>query len=366
MTDAPLLQVEDLSRHYGGGGLFAGGPESRKRALDGVSFTMAAGEILGIVGESGCGKSTLARLVTALDRPTDGRVLLEGKLFALGPRALARRRRDVQMVFQDPYGSLDPRQTVGRIVAEPLHLLRPRLGRAERAARVDEMLDAVGLGPEAGGRYPHQFSGGQRQRIAIARALITAPKLVVADEPVSALDLSVQAQVLNLILDLNRDRGTAFLFISHNLGVVQAIADRVSVMYQGRIVETGPAASVFAAPRHPYTALLVAAEPVIGDAEIKARRQAPVDATGRMADWSGCAFRDRCPRASDRCRRETPLLRPLLTPSLLPLAGEGGPVAARPRQTPDEGSLAVPEAVVREPPTIAVACHHPILREGTA
>ncbi len=161
------------------------------------------------------------------------------------------------------------------------------------------MLEAVGLGPEAASRYPHQFSGGQRQRIAIARALITAPKLVVADEPVSALDLSVQAQVLNLILDLNRDRGTAFLFISHNLGVVQAIADRVSVMYRGRIVETGPAASVFASPRHPYTALLVAAEPVIEDAETMARPQPDVDATSSAADWSGCAFRDRCPRASE-------------------------------------------------------------------
>ncbi len=342
MTDAPLLEVEDLSRHYGGGELFGSGRGSRKRALDGVSFTMAAGEILGIVGESGCGKSTLARLVMALDRPTGGRVLLDGEpLLALRPRALAQRRRDLQMVFQDPYGSLDPRQTVGRIVSEPLHLLVPRLGRAERAARVDEMLAAVGLGPEVAGRYPHQFSGGQRQRIAIARALITAPKLVVADEPVSALDLSVQAQVLNLILDLNRDRGTAFLFISHNLGVVQAIADRVSVMYRGRIVETGPAASVFAAPRHPYTALLVAAEPVIADAEIMARRQAPVDATGSMADWSGCAFRDRCPRASALCTRETPLLHPV------------------PGIPSNEGSLAA------GPPSSAVACHHPIQGERT-
>ena len=356
MTGATLLKVEDLSRHYGGGGLFGGGRGSQKRALDGVSFTMAAGEILGIVGESGCGKSTLARLVMALDRPTGGRVLLDGEpLFALRPRALARRRRNLQMVFQDPYGSLDPRQTVGRIVSEPLHLLVPRLGRAERATRVDEMLDAVGLGPEAGDRYPHQFSGGQRQRIAIARALITAPKLVVADEPVSALDLSVQAQVLNLILDLNRDRGTAFLFISHNLGVVQAIADRVSVMYRGRIVETGPAASVFAAPRHPYTALLIAAEPAIEDAETAARGQPLVDATSGAADWSGCAFRDRCPRVSDLCRREMPLLGPVSgIPSLLPHAGEGGPVAAEPREGPGEGSLAA------GPPTAAVACHHPM------
>ncbi len=333
---APLLEVEDLTRHYGGGGLFGSRRGSSNKALDGVSLSMAAGEILGIVGESGCGKSTLARLVMAFDRPTAGRVLLDGEpLFALGPRALRRRRRDLQMVFQDPYGSLDPRQTVGRIVAEPLHLLAPRLGRAERTTRVDEMLEAVGLGPEAGTRYPHQFSGGQRQRIAIARALVTAPKLVVADEPVSALDLSIQAQVLNLILDLNRDRGTAFLFISHNLGVVQAIADRVSVMYRGRIVETGRAASVFASPRHPYTALLIAAEPLIEDAGSPARPQPVVDATSGVADWSGCAFRDRCPRASDRCRRETPLLHPIPANSLS-------------------------DSFAAEPMTDAVACHHPM------
>ena len=353
MTSAPLLEVENLSRHYGGGGLFGGRPGSQKRALDSVSLSMAAGEILGIVGESGCGKSTLARLVMALDRPTGGRVLLDGEpLFALRPRALARRRRDLQMVFQDPYGSLDPRQTVGRIVAEPLHLLVPRLGRVERVRRVNEILEAVGLGPDAAGRYPHQFSGGQRQRIAIARALITAPKLVVADEPVSALDLSVQAQVLNLILDLNRDRGTAFLFISHNLGVVQAIADRVSVMYQGRIVETGPAASVFDAPRHFYTALLVAAEPVIEDAETLAPRPPMVDATSGAADWFGCAFRDRCPRASELCARETPLLQPVPgLPSLLPHSGRRWPSRQR---GSDEGSLAA------GPPTAFVACHHPM------
>ena len=384
MTVAPLLDVEALTRHYGGGGLFGGCRGSSKRALDGVSLTLMPGEIPGIVGESGCGKSTLARLVMALDRPTSGRVLLDGEpLFALRPRALARRRRDIQMIFQDPYGSLDPRQTVGRIVAEPLHLLDPRLGRAARALRVDEMLGAVGLGPEAAGRFPHQFSGGQRQRIAIARALITAPKLVVADEPVSALDLSVQAQVLNLILDINRDRGTAFLFISHNLGVVQAIADRVSVMYRGRIVETGQAASVFASPRHPYTALLIAAEPVIEDAATVARPQPSVEATNGAADWSGCAFRDRCPRASDLCSRETPLLHPVsATPTLLPRAGEGGPVAAEPRQGPDEESLAVASSQFRRPystspdliarnvdvagaPTAAVACHHPMHSEGT-
>ena len=352
MTGAPLLEVEDLTRQYGGGGLFGGRRGLPNRALDGVSLTMAAGEILGIVGESGCGKSTLARLVMALDRPTGGRVLLEGEpLFALGPRALARRRRDLQMVFQDPYGSLDPRQTVGRIVAEPLHLLAPRLRRAERAARVDAMLAAVGLGAEAVGRYPHQFSGGQRQRIAIARALITAPKLVVADEPVSALDLSIQAQVLNLILDLNRDRGTAFLFISHNLGVVQAIADRVSVMYRGRIVETGQAAAVFASPRHPYTALLVAAEPVIADAQTTPRLRPVVEVTSGAADWSGCAFRDRCPRASGLCTRETPLLHP---------AAPSHP-SSQPRRLPPPPSSRLADVLrVAAPPMDAVACHHPM------
>ncbi len=360
MTEAPLLGVEDLTRRYGDGGLFGRRRGYCRTALDGVSLTVTAGEILGIVGESGCGKSTLARLVMAFDRPTSGRVLLEGEpLFALGPRALARRRLDLQMVFQDPHGSLDPRQTIGRIVAEPLHLLAPRLGRAERAARIGEMLEAVGLGREAAGRYPHQFSGGQRQRIAIARALVTAPKLVVADEPVSALDLSIQAQVLNLILDLNRDRGTAFLFISHNLGVVQAIADRVAVMYRGRIVETGRAASVFAAPQHPYTALLAAAEPVIEEAQ-RARQRPVFDAVTDEADWSGCAFRNRCPRSSERCRRETPLLHPVpVTPSLRPLAGEGG-------RRPDEGSLAVLEGASGKSMRETVACHHPILREQTS
>ncbi len=233
---------------------------------------MTAGEILGIVGESGCGKSTLARLVMALDRPTSGRVLLDGEpLFALAPAPW----RDAAATCRWCSRTLTDRSTRARPSAaswpSPCISWFPGSGAPSGQRASARCSRRSGSDREAAGRYPHQFSGGQRQRIAIARALITAPKLVVADEPVSALDLSVQAQVLNLILDLNRDRGTAFLFISHNLGVVQAIADRVSVMYRGRIVETGRAASVFAAPRHPYTALLVAAEPVIEEAEARAR-----------------------------------------------------------------------------------------------
>lgn len=315
MSAAPLLSVERLTRDYGGilgrGSLF-NPAQVRHRALDGVSFAVAEGEILGVVGESGCGKSTLARLVAALDRPTAGRVVLDGAaLFDLAPRVLKARRRDVQMVFQDPYGSLDPRQTIGRIVAEPLHLLDPRPGPRERAMLVAEMLGAVGLAPDTATLYPHQFSGGQRQRIAVARALITAPKLVVADEPVSALDLSIQAQVLNLILDLRQDRGTAFLFISHNLGAVQAIADRVVVMYRGRVVESGPAGQVFAAPLHPYSALLASAEPTLADLDRPPGRRTVARSEGPPADWAACAFRHQCARATERCSRETPALRSL-------------------------------------------------------
>jgi len=315
LSAAPLLSVERLTRDYGGilgrGSLF-NPAQVRHRALDGVSFAVAEGEILGVVGESGCGKSTLARLVAALDRPTAGRVVLDGAaLFDLAPRVLKARRRDVQMVFQDPYGSLDPRHTIGRIVAEPLHLLDPRPGPRERAMLVAEMLGAVGLAPDTATLYPHQFSGGQRQRIAVARALITAPKLVVADEPVSALDLSIQAQVLNLILDLRQDRGTAFLFISHNLGAVQAIADRVVVMYRGRVVESGPAGQVFAAPLHPYSALLASAEPTLTDLDRPPVRPTVARSEGPPADWAACAFRHQCARATERCSRETPALRSL-------------------------------------------------------
>ncbi|MFD2237953.1 ATP-binding cassette domain-containing protein [Aureimonas populi] len=256
----PLLQTRALTRDYR---LGARGGQTF-RALDAVSLTLEEGRVLAVVGESGSGKSTLARIVMALDRPTSGEVVFGGEnLFALPPRALAGRRRGFQMVFQDPYGSLDPRQRVGRIVAEPLHLVPDAPRGAAREALVGEMLEKVGLRAGDGARYPHEFSGGQRQRIAIARALVTRPRLLVADEAVSALDLSVQAQILRLILDLKRQYGLAVLFITHNLGVVEEIADEVAVMNAGRVVEYGPCAQVLDAPSDPYTQRLLAAEPTL-------------------------------------------------------------------------------------------------------
>jgi peptide/nickel transport system ATP-binding protein len=259
-VSAPLLDVKHLTRDY----LLRsreGFSRQHLRAVDDVSFSVARGEVLGIVGESGCGKSTLARIVMALDRPTAGEVLLEGtSLFQLSPSELRRRRRDFQMVFQDPYGSLDPRHSVGRIIAEPLHLE----GRASSVReRVASALESVGLKADDARRYPHEFSGGQRQRIAIARALMTGPKLLVADEAVSALDLSVQAQILRLLMELRERNGLTMLFISHNLGVIEEIADRVGVMYAGKLVEIGVTRDVLHRPQHAYTQRLLDAEPTL-------------------------------------------------------------------------------------------------------
>jgi peptide/nickel transport system ATP-binding protein len=260
VSDAPLLEVKNLTRDYV---LRRSEGLSRQmlRAVDDVSFSIPRGSVLGIVGESGCGKSTLARIVMALDRPTKGEVLLEGTpLFQLSAADLRRRRRDFQMVFQDPYGSLDPRHSVGRIVAEPLHLI----GRASvNRQRVAEVLVSVGLKPDDAKRYPHEFSGGQRQRIAIARALMTGPKLLVADEAVSALDLSVQAQILRLLMELKERNALTMLFISHNLGVIEEIADRVGVMYAGKLVEFGLTRDVLHHPQHAYTQRLLDAEPTL-------------------------------------------------------------------------------------------------------
>ncbi|WP_193227780.1 ABC transporter ATP-binding protein [Aureimonas psammosilenae] len=316
MSAAPILRLQDLVRDYRGGLLGRG---EAHRALDGVSLELEPGTILGIVGESGSGKTTLARIAAALDRPTSGKVYLAGEdILALTPRELVRRRARFQMVFQDPQGSLNPRRRIGWSVAEPLDLLRPRLDRPEREARVAQMLEAVGLRPADAARAPHEFSGGQRQRIAVARALVTQPDLVIADEAVSALDLSVQAQILNLVLDLRERFGTAFLFITHNLSVVDAICDRVGVMYQGRIVESGGADAVFRHPLHPYTRLLLDAEPSL-DKPVKKRRRVSLPFPDEPVDWAGCAFRSRCPLATERCRRETPVLRAL---------GDGGRLAA--------------------------------------
>ncbi len=309
----PLLQVEGLVRDYRLPRRKLLGPTPRRRALFGVDLELAAGRSLGVVGESGCGKSTLARAVVALEAPTQGQVRFKGKdLFALRPPALRRLRRHFQMVFQDPYGSLDPRYRIGRSVAEPLDALESE-DSAARRERIAEALDAVGLKAADAARYPHEFSGGQRQRIAIARALITRPELIVADEPVSALDVSVQAQVLNLMLDLQERLGLAYLFISHDLSVIRTVAQEVAVMYLGRIVEQGPSQAVFADPAHPYTRALVAAVPQPDPARRRRPGQVAREAkpAGPAGPGVGCPYAARCPLAEARCRQEPPPLRPL-------------------------------------------------------
>jgi len=312
---APLLDVRSVSRAYPLPRPHPLAPKRVRQAVAEVSLTLSRGESLGVVGESGCGKSTLSRLVTALDPPDAGQVLIAGEdPNALRPDALRRLRRRVQMVFQDPMGSLDPRWTIARVVAEPLAGLAPEVPRKERRARVTEALAAVGLGAEALDRYPHQVSGGQRQRIAIARALVTDPDLIVADEPVSALDVSVQAQVLNLFMDLRARRGLALLFVSHDLDVVRHVTERVMVMVHGRVAETGPTLNVLARPAHPHTAALLAAVPRIEAAWTGRARhlhaEAPSSPEG-VAPNAGCVYRARCPWAVDACARAVPILAPV-------------------------------------------------------
>jgi len=303
----PLLEVRDLVRHYRlpREHLLAAAP--LVTALQGVSFTLQAGRSLGVVGESGSGKSTLARLVMALEPPTAGQVLMKGRdLQALSPAELRRARADFQMVFQDPFGSLDPRQTVERIVTEPL-AAQGGSTPAEKRERAGAMLDSVGLRAADLSKYPHEFSGGQRQRIAIARALVTSPGLIVADEPVSALDVSVQAQVLNLMQDLQDRLGVTYLFISHDLAVVDLVCDEVLVLYQGRVVEQGSPDVLFEAAAHPYTRALIDAVPRAraGTARAAAARVVPIEAPG------GCAFAPRCALRQADCLAAAPALRPL-------------------------------------------------------
>ena len=307
---APLLEARSLSRHYAVSlGLFRA--KGLVRALDGVSFTVAPGQTLACVGESGCGKSTLARQVTMIERPTAGSLCIDGDDVATADRkTLKRLRPRVQMVFQNPFASLNPRKKVGTLLEEPLALNTDLTAAARRDAAL-AMMAKVGLRPEHYRRYPHMFSGGQRQRIAVARALMLHPRLVVADEPVSALDVSIQAQVLNLLMELQQELGIAYLFISHNLQVVRHIAGTVMVMYLGKSVEYGPKAAVFERPAHPYTKALLASTPTL---DARARRER-ITLRGELPSPlnppSGCAFHTRCPYAIERCRTEVPALLPL-------------------------------------------------------
>jgi oligopeptide transport system ATP-binding protein len=310
LEQVPLIEVEGLTKHYPmRRGLVLARTVGVVRAVDGISFRIGRGETLALVGESGCGKSTTARLVLRLIEPSSGTVRFEGQdITAMGGDALRKLRRRMQIVFQDPFASLNPRMTVGEILDEPLTV--HRIGdRAARRARVTELLGLVGLAPYHATRYPHEFSGGQRQRIGIARALAVEPALVVCDEPVSALDVSIQAQVVNLLKDLQGRLGLSYLFIAHDLAVVKHVADRVAVMYLGRIVEVGPKERVFANPRHPYTRVLLSAIPR-PDPHRKIARQVPGgDVPSPASVPPGCRFHTRCPFVVDLCRVEDPAVR---------------------------------------------------------
>jgi oligopeptide transport system ATP-binding protein len=311
MSDV-LLSVRDLRVHFplGGGGLLGRSTGSVK-AVDGVSLELKAGETLGIVGESGCGKSTLGRAILRLIKSTSGNVVWLGRdLHGLDPATLRKERRNMQIIFQDPLASLDPRMTVGQIIARPLKTFEPGLGKAETDRRVIAAMQEVGLAPEMVRRYPHEFSGGQCQRIGIARAMILKPKLIVCDEPVSALDVSIQAQIINLLAQLQREFGLALIFISHNLAVVRHISHRILVLYLGRVVEIAPRDELFVRPRHPYTQALLAAAltPDPRRARAKPRVAAIGDPPSPLDKPSGCAFHTRCPKASELCARETPAL----------------------------------------------------------
>ncbi|MFE1413853.1 ABC transporter ATP-binding protein [Streptomyces sp. NPDC058746] len=308
----PLLEVKDLVKHYP----LTQGIVFRKqigavKAVDGVSFALRAGETLGIVGESGCGKSTVAKMLVNLERPTAGAISYKGEdITKLSGKALKAVRRNIQMVFQDPYTSLNPRMTVGDIIGEPYEIHPEVAPKGDRRRKVQELLDVVGLNPEYINRYPHQFSGGQRQRIGIARGLALQPEIIVADEPVSALDVSVQAQVINLLERLQNDFDLSYVFIAHDLSIVRHISDRVGVMYLGRIVEIGSDAQIYDHPTHPYTQALLSAVPV-PDPEARARRERIIlsgDVPSPANPPSGCRFRTRCWKAQPRCAAEVPLL----------------------------------------------------------
>ncbi len=310
-VSAPLLDVRDLRVYFPiARGAFWNRDRAFVRAVDGVSFSIGPGETFGLVGESGCGKSTTARAIVNLVPPTSGEIFWRGeRIDGLSERRMLPFRRQVQMIFQDPFASLNPRMTVGTIIEEPMRIFRlhsPRLRKLE----VMRLMDLVGLNPRFLNRYPHEFSGGQRQRIGIARALAVQPKLIVCDEPVSALDVSIQAQVINLLMDLQQQLGLAYLFIAHDLSVVRHISDRVAVMYLGKIVEVAPTKELFANPRHPYTQALLSAVPIPDPVREQQRRRTMLagEVPSPDREYRGCRFADRCPLVEPQCRESSPPL----------------------------------------------------------
>ena len=351
----PILEVRDLVKHYPlTRGILFKKQIGAVKAVDGVSFDLRQGETLGIVGESGCGKSTVARMLVNLERPTAGAISYKGEdITKLSGRALKAVRRNIQMVFQDPYTSLNPRMTVGDIIGEPYEIHPEVAPKGDRRRKVQELLDVVGLNPEYINRYPHQFSGGQRQRIGIARGLALRPEVIVADEPVSALDVSVQAQVVNLLERLQADLGLSYVFIAHDLSIVRHISDRVGVMYLGRIVETGTDGQIYDHPTHPFTQALLSAVPV-PDPGARAHRERIIlsgDVPSPADPPSGCPFRTRCWKAQPRCTAEVPLL---AVPEVFPSGPAAHPsachFAAEKQVVPPPGELAPPPAPTPSPP----------------
>lgn len=312
-NSTPLLKVEHLHKEFPTGSGFMGGKFSKKvvSAVNDLSFEIRAGETFGLVGESGCGKSTTGRAIMHLDPPTSGKVYFEGRdISKMNKKELKAMRREMQFIFQDPYASLNPRMTIGEIISEPM-VIHGIGTPEERIERVRELLDVVGLNPEHINRYPHEFSGGQRQRVGIARSFILRPKLIICDEPVSALDVSIQAQVLNLLKDLQKQYGTAYLFIAHDLSVVQHISDRVAVMYLGKMVELSDWKSLYAEPNHPYSQALLSAVP-IPDPDVQQNRKRIIlagDPPSPIDPPSGCRFHTRCPIAQAKCSEEAPEFR---------------------------------------------------------